>query len=384
MKPHYNTDSLKNVEDAEMASEFIQTLKGLMLDGVIHEFRNIFSIVTGYTEMLIDGTNEETSNLGTESNEELSEIIKGCNRGKELLDKVTLMTRRSEVYPVLISSDALIKETVAFSKFFIPKNVQYEAEVESVSGKVLIDVIKFQQLILSIILNILNAFGTRGLTRRLVFKAWKTESAEHSKILSLEICMLSTVDLSERYYPAKHKQRATTVGLNFANYVSIAKDLALHVDIVERVDAFGVRLEIPINNTPIKQDKPEYSGPIRGNGQLILVVDDEESVAEVTARRLQKLGYKTLVRTDPKEAVELIKNKEEPIDLLLTDQVMPEMTGLQLVDVIKHFRNDLKVIMVTGYASGITSEICRKYGIASIAMKPLTEGELAQLVAEQF
>ena len=84
---------LYEVITEETVSEFIQSLKGLMLDGVMHEFRNIFSIVTGYTEMLIDGFGEGDSVIVSEVREEYSEIIKGCKRGKELLDKVTLMTR---------------------------------------------------------------------------------------------------------------------------------------------------------------------------------------------------------------------------------------------------------------------------------------------------
>jgi len=79
-----------------------------------------------------------------------------------------------------------------------------------------------------------------------------------------------------------------------------------------------------------------------------------------------------------------LKNKEVEIDLLITDQIMPELTGLQLVQQAKVLREKLKVIMITGYASGLNDAVCKNYGISGLAMKPLDEGELAVMVANQF
>jgi DNA-binding response OmpR family regulator len=127
--------------------------------------------------------------------------------------------------------------------------------------------------------------------------------------------------------------------------------------------------------------RPAYPGPPLGNGQYILIVDDEIQVADLTARRLEKHNYHVVKKTNSREALEYFASNSEQFSLMIIDQVIPDLEGLDLAREALKIKPDLPIIMMTGYSSGITEKKCNEHGVGYLAMKPIDEKELATIVA---
>lgn len=113
----------------------------------------------------------------------------------------------------------------------------------------------------------------------------------------------------------------------------------------------------------------------------ILVVDDEESVLDVMVQRLRRLGYTPVGTTSPLEALSWITQEKGKFSLLMTDQVMPELTGLGLCKKVHEIAPEMPIIMVTGYTSGVTKQDCKQHGIVHLLMKPLAGKECAATIS---
>jgi CheY-like chemotaxis protein len=116
--------------------------------------------------------------------------------------------------------------------------------------------------------------------------------------------------------------------------------------------------------------------------ERILLVDDEEPLAMMGEVLLRELGYEVTSRTSSGEALALFKNSPSRFDLVITDQTMPEMTGVELAKEIRGIRSDIPVILCTGFSYLVDADSSKAAGIKSFAMKPLTKVELARKVRE--
>ena len=112
----------------------------------------------------------------------------------------------------------------------------------------------------------------------------------------------------------------------------------------------------------------------------ILLVDDEEALIQIGKAMLERLGYTVAARTSSVEALETFKEKPHDYDLVVTDQTMPNMTGLELAKKLKTIRADIPIILCTGYYTTVTREKAQAIGIKDLLMKPFTMYELSKIL----
>jgi len=122
------------------------------------------------------------------------------------------------------------------------------------------------------------------------------------------------------------------------------------------------------------------STPVHCGSEHILFVDDEQSLAEIGKKILERLGYKVTTRTSSIEALECFRKRPLKFDVLITDMTMPNLTGLQLAREIKKIRPGFPIIMCTGYGSGIDKKKCREFGISGLVMKPVLKEDLCKAI----
>lgn len=377
-------DEKKMELESEIANQF-SLMKGRMAEGIYNEFRNVLGLVSGYAEMAVDAR-EAGRPEGIQN--DLKEIIKGCKRGRDILDKATLLAKKSENYPVLIEAERFLNEVAVSSKTFVPKNVIIEIESEKINSKFFVDPIKLSQLILSIILDLVEKLNESITYVHLKLNISKIIYKCNNNSRIVEGVSFRASYKKDKVFTNNKSKKNHDIFSQLSDRDTFmqkwAEVLGIRYSSVNTAEEFAANIVIPLSEPSLFEPIPKYSGPPHGNGENILLVDDESAVAEVTRRRLLKLGYQVEVHINPIEALNYALNASNAIDLLITDQIMPEMTGLQLVQEIKKVRENLKVIMMTGYASGITQEVCSKYGISGLAMKPLDEGELAVIVSNEI
>ena len=162
----------------------------------------------------------------------------------------------------------------------------------------------------------------------------------------------------------------------------IVKNLKGDIKIISEVGK-GTEFKIclPIIEPKARQIiKAETEELVQGNGEMILLVDDEAAVVKLEKQMLERMGYVVTSRTGSMEALEVFRNKSNSYDLVVTDMTMPNMTGAQLAKEIKQIRPDIPVILCTGYSAQIDEEKSKYLGIDGYIMKPILRKELAQLV----
>jgi len=116
--------------------------------------------------------------------------------------------------------------------------------------------------------------------------------------------------------------------------------------------------------------------------ERILFVDDEETLVLMAAAMLERLGYQVTARTSSREALAAFREQPDQFDLVITDQTMPEMTGIELGRAILQVRPDIPIILCTGYSRLVSEEKIKAVGIRDLALKPLAKQELSSLIRE--
>ena len=145
----------------------------------------------------------------------------------------------------------------------------------------------------------------------------------------------------------------------------------------------GATFEIflPLSDATPQTDPDELAGPSRGRGR-VLFVDDEAALAEIGQELLESLGYEVVAETDPLRALARVREAPRSVDLLITDQNMPGLTGADLTRQVLALRPDLPVLMLTGFSETITREKAKALGIREFLLKPILRRDLAKAVED--
>jgi CheY-like chemotaxis protein len=143
---------------------------------------------------------------------------------------------------------------------------------------------------------------------------------------------------------------------------------------------FAVYLPLHANQATAKISSDVSSVPETGGGERILFVDDEEMLVVMGRSMLERFGYKVTAATGSREALAIFREGPDRFDLVITDQTMPEMTGMELANHILNIRHDIPIILCTGYSNLVSEEKIRAAGIRALALKPLTKMELVNLI----
>jgi CheY-like chemotaxis protein len=184
------------------------------------------------------------------------------------------------------------------------------------------------------------------------------------------------------FFTTKPEGEGTGLGLSVVHGIVRAH----HGDIViQSVVGEGttVSVYLPVVATAAESpDKPVVVRDLPGNGEHVLVVDDERSLADMTADMLEDLGFKVSVQSRSEDALELFRAKPESFDLLLTDLTMPKPTGVELARACTQVKPGLPVLMCTGYSARLTPDEIQEAHISKVLLKPFGSEELAEALRE--
>jgi CheY-like chemotaxis protein len=184
------------------------------------------------------------------------------------------------------------------------------------------------------------------------------------------------------YFSTKKKGEGTGLGLSMVH--GIVKSYSGHITVYSEIGkgtTFNVYLPRLFIMDSIPEGKTSFVPLPRGT-EKILVVDDQEEIAILIRHMLKSLDYEVCMFTSSKKALEAFRQSPYSYDLLITDMTMPSMTGVELAQRALAIRNDLSIILATGFSELITREKAQALGIAKYLMKPVTKKELALAVRE--
>gem|GEM_PF-993825 len=374
-------------ERSELQEQLIESNKmetmGRLAGGIAHDFNNILTPIVGHADLALEITEEE------EIKEDLKVILKSAMRAKELINQILTFSRKykTEAYPVEVFK--VIQDAMELLHASFPKNIALEYNLSSSKLFVLANEVQLQQVLLNLCTNAKDAIGTSlGLIRikqEMVVISDSTlelKSGTYGKITISDNGSGMSEHIQKNiffpFYTTKPKGAGTGLGLSVAHGIITSFGGSISV---QSTEGKGTDFEIYLPSTeavsPVKKNdpiEPKHSA----KGETILIVDDEESIRNVITQKLQRLGYTVFAKENGKKGYEFLKSQETCIDLLITDQMMPEMTGEELIKKVRSQCFKTKIILISGYSEKLTKNI--DLGANEVVMKPFSFEELTEKI----
>lgn len=389
---------LNERENKRLERELNQARKmealGQFTGGVAHDFNNMLAIILGYTDL----ANSAVSDLpDSKLNDYLTQIQSASTRAKNLVAQMLAFSRNtpSESQPIQIAP--LLDENLIMLKSIIPSSIKIHLNVEDNLPDVVMDPVKLQQIIMNLIINSKDAMRDNGnITMTLGWK--KSVHQECSSCHQLVIgdwIELSFADdgkgmdahvlerIFEPFYTTKGPSEGTGMGMSVLHGIIKSHDGHIFVASTPGVGTCIQILFPPASTTTDinkNTDSTEKTINTAGNGQRILIIDDQEALALFEENLLNEYNYQCTVKSSSKEAINLFINNPDSFDLIITDQTMPDFTGLEVIEKARSVRADIPVILTTGYSTKIDSQELLKDNVALI-YKPFTTASFLSSIA---
>ncbi|MCB2181797.1 MAG: response regulator [Desulfobulbaceae bacterium] len=382
-----------DTEKTRMETQLRQLQKmeaiGTLAGGIAHDFNNILVPIISLAEILLAGEPQ-----GSQKHEDLEEILTAAKRARDLVKQILHFSREREqgLEPLLIAP--IIKESVKLLSSSLPSNIAIQLNISDEPVSVLADAVQVHQVVMNLCTNAYHAMRENGGTLAISLLPKTTSDLPTDLLLPYESYIelivrdtgkgmdrLTQERIFEPYFTTKEKEGGT--GLGLAVIHGIVRDYRGRIQVESEPDkgtAFHVFLPTYSKRTskiPLPQDEVRICPTGK---EHILIVDDEEVIAESMKRRLAKLGYTITVRTSSIEALELFRHKPEAFDLIITDQTMPNMTGDRMAIEMLRIRDNVPIIMCTGFSSVIDENKARKIGIKAFLLKPVVKEEMAHAI----
>lgn len=377
-------DELENRLQQAQKMEAIGTLAG----GIAHDFNNILAVILGYTDLA-----REDAPPGTDLDKDLEEILVAANRAKDLVKQILAFSRQTEVEHLYMKMQPLIKESLGMIRSSIPSTINIVEEIDSRCGAVLADPSQVHQILMNLCTNAYHAMENTGGTLSVALKMICIEDDDKNMLLHLlpgEYAKFTVADtgvgigpdvvrkIFDPYFTTKEVGKGTGMGLAIIH--GIMKECGGTITVDSKLGE-GATFDVyfPVvkqESLPLIQEQEDIP---RGN-ERVLLIDDEEILADMGKDMLERLGYHVTACYNSAQALELFKNDPKNFDLVITDQTMPGMTGVDLACKMLAIQATIPIILCTGYSNLIDDESTKDLGIKELALKPLSKNTIAKLI----
>jgi signal transduction histidine kinase len=360
--------SLRREEEARALQERLvhaQKLEaiGTLAGGVAHDFNNMLGVIVGQLEFAKEEVGGNAS-----LRESLEEIEKAARRSIEVTRQLLAFARKQAIAPRILSLDEAIDSVLKMIRRLIGERIELRWTPGSGTWPVRIDPAQLDQLLTNLATNARDAISGDGVVtistaNATVDAGW---AATHPGASEGEYAVITVSDtgagilpedlpnIFEPFFTTKERGRGT--GLGLATVHGIVQQNGGYIAVESapgRGSTFRVHLpRAAADRRAPAEAAPEPSAP-RGGGEMILLVEDEEAKLLLVRRMLVSLGYRVLAFSDPTEALRVAEAPDKPIDLLVTDVVMPKMDGQMLREAVARARPGLRSLFMSGYPSDV-------------------------------
>jgi PAS domain S-box-containing protein len=375
------------LEELLLQSQKMEAI-GTLAGGIAHDFNNMLAIIIGNTEMAMDDVKG-----GQLPGRSLDHILNAAKRGRDLVREILTFSRKAQRERTPTDVISVLHETFKLLRSTLPTTINMSLDIRSESGIILGDSVQVQQILMNLATNAAHAMRKAGgrLTIRLVDAAFQPEDilpdpdmkpGRYVMLIVEDTGTGMTDDVRSRifepFFTTKEAGQGTGMGLSVVYGIVKNYNGALNVESGPgKGSTFTIYLPKAESRTRNEEDAAK---PVRGNKEHILFIDDEGPLTEIAEAMLRKLGYRVTAMTDSREAWDLFLEDPHAFDLVVTDQTMPDLTGLALAQKMIRIRPDLPVMLCTGYSETVSPEEARKAGAREFLIKPLVRVELAAAI----
>lgn len=373
-----------------MRSQKLEAI-GTLAGGIAHDFNNILSAIIGYTELARDGVPEKSS-----THRSLQEVLKAGDRAKDLVSQILTFSRQVQSEKRVVNVHLIVKEAMKLLRSSIPSSINIVHGIDPKSPPVLADPTQIHQVIMNLCTNayqaMINNCGTMTVSLN-SFEVDDSFAADHLQLVPGPFVKLTVSDtgcgmdhtimnrIFEPFFSTKEKTRGT--GLGLATVHGIVAGLSGTITVtstIGRGSTFDVYMPAYVGED--KEEQRERESVPAGNGEKILMVDDETAILEFGKNMIEQMGYSVTTVSSSTEALSLFAENPHGFDLVITDQTMPSMTGVQLSSEMMVLRKDIPIILITGYSETLSPDDAKNLGIRIYLEKPFTRMEIAAAIHE--
>jgi PAS domain S-box-containing protein len=383
-------ETLRRIQEQTRQSQKMEAI-GRLAGGVAHDFNNLLTIIVGNTELAREGLEENAPRLDA-----LNDVLDACDRAAALTRQLLAFSRRQVLEPVVLDLNQLITDIDRLLRRLIGEDIQLVTVLGAASARVKADPAQLEQILLNLTVNARDAMPSGG---RLTIETYHVEldadyAELHSDVRPGPYVLLAVSDtgagmdeatrarLFEPFFTTKSPGRGTGMGLSMT--YGIVKQSGGHISVYSELGrGTTFKIYFPRIEASISIAKPEAQvGATVGGNETILLVEDEHAVRGLAKRILETHGYLVLEAHHGRDAIRISDEYPGPIHLLVTDVIMPEMSGRQVADRLAESRPEIRVLFVSGY----TDNAIMHHGVleASTAFlqKPFTRDSLARKVRQ--
>ncbi len=376
----------RKLEDQLRQSQKMEAM-GTLAGGIAHDFNNMLAAILGFTEMAMEDASDHP-----EITKSLGHVSRAATRARDLVKQILAFSRKAEYTRDPLSVVPIINETVHLLRSSIPATVEVKLDISAASDMILSSPTEIQQILMNLATNAFLAMQEKG--GILEISLTDVDLAQGYSIAGVDVdgdyLQLTVSDtgtgmspqvtkkIFEPFFTTREVGKGTGMGL--AVVYGIVNDLHGMIAVESKPGVGSIfRVFLPKVNADV-QERDAKASEIIGGKERILFVDDEKLLVEWGRVTLERLGYKVTSLAKSTEAIKTFRADPSLFDLVITDQTMPGMPGIQLASKLLAIRHDIPIILCTGHSDAVSPESAREVGVREYLMKPLSKRELARAV----
>jgi CheY-like chemotaxis protein len=364
---------------------------GTLAGGVAHDFNNLLTVINGYSDMVFRSLGE-----GDAVRPKIDQIRKAGARAAELTQQLLAFSRRQITQPRPVDLNGVVEESGGMFRSLLGEDIELAIRLSRPLGQVMADPGQVHQVLMNLLANARDAMpdGGRVTIETMNVAAASADPAGHPESMAGARVLLVVSDtgvgidedvrthLFEPFYTTKGLGKGT--GLGLSTVYGIVKQSHGSICVNSEVGKGATfKISLPcIDTKPAAPEEEPQAATARGNHETVLLVEDQKDVRALATAILESLGYRVLGAADGPTALALAAVHEGPIDLVLTDVVLPGMNGKQVAEQLELMRPGIAVLFTSGYSQDVIAHRGVLDREVAYIPKPYSPKDLAMKIRE--
>ena len=379
----------RQLEDQLRQAQKMETV-GMLAGGVAHDFNNLLTIIAGYSQLILNSLEP-----GDPNRYSAEQILKAGERAAGLTQQLLAFSRRQVLQPRVLDLNKLVTGLSAMLGRLIGEDIDLQLRLRPDLGMVSADAGQIEQVLMNLVVNARDAMPNGGtltietanifLDEHYTSRHIAVKSGPYTQIAvsdnGIGMDELTQARLFDPFFTTKASGRGT--GLGLSTVFGIVKQSGGNLDVYS-VPGRGtsVKIYLPrVDQPTLVEAESTGSGVTRGH-ETVLLAEDDEMVRHLVSQSLVRAGYTVMETSDPLEARQIAHTHRGTIHLLITDVVMPKLSGRELAEEIQRRRSAIKVLFISGYTDTAIVNAGILHGEVAFLQKPFTPAALSRKVRE--
>ena len=382
--------------EAELALQVTQSRAsrleslGTLAGGVAHDFNNVLASILGFGEMARDAAPQ-----GSDQARHLDKVLQATLRGKALVERILAFSRGGARAETVFELAPVVEEVLTLLAASLPPGVVLERGLDVPDARLRGDPTQIFEAVMNLCTNAMQAMPNGGMLGIRLIREHVNDSQilSHSQLSKGDYLVLTIFDQGVGISPAAMERvfepffttrdAKSGTGLGLAVVHGVVTEFGGAID-VQSIPGRGARftLYLPECTDALgSQENQQNSVPL-GSGQTLMVVDDEPALVALLEEVLKGLGYESMGYSDPATALQALREAPHRFAAVITDEVMPGLSGTQLTQNLRTYALCLPVLLISGYGGRALASRAATAGVTRVLTKPVQRAELARALSE--